>query len=110
MFEDGRGRPAVTKLLTRARFAAAEAFVQDQGRALDAALLGLASGRGSADGGRAALVAFQNADGGFGHGLEPDLSSPASSAIATSIGLRILTRLETTARRPALMPPVDRLF
>ena len=100
----------MTKLLTRARFAAAEAFVQDQGRPLDAALLGLALGRCSADDALAALVAFQNADGGFGHGLEPDLSSPASSAIATSIGLRILTRLETPARRPTVIAAIDWLI
>lgn len=97
----------MTMLLTRARFAAAEAFVQSQGRPLDAALLGLVLGRGSADDALAALVAFQNADGGFGHGLEPDLSSPASSAIATSIGLRILTRLETPARRPTVIAAID---
>jgi hypothetical protein len=100
----------VTKLLTRARFAAAEAFLQDQGRPLDAALLSLALGRGSADAALATLVAFQNADGGFGHGLEPDLSSPASSAIATSIGLRILTRLETPARRPTVIAAIDWLM
>ena len=100
----------MTKLLTRARFAAAEAFVQGQGRPLDAALLGLALGRCSADDALAALVAFQNADGGFGHGLEPDLTSPASSAIATSIGLRILTRLETPARRPTVIAAIDWLI
>ena len=33
-----------------------------------------------------ALIAFQNPDGGFGHGLEPDTRSPASSGIASSIG------------------------
>ncbi|HEX3406397.1 MAG TPA: hypothetical protein VHS81_04090, partial [Caulobacteraceae bacterium] len=83
----------MTKLLTRARFAAAEAFVRDKGRPLDAALLALQLGRGTADEALAALVGFQNGDGGFGHGLEPDLTTPASSAIATSIGLRVLTRL-----------------
>jgi hypothetical protein len=96
--------------LTRARFAAAEAFVRDQGRPLDAALLALVLGRGSADDALAALVTYQNADGGFGHGLEPDLASPASSAIATSIGLRILTRLETPARRPTVVAAIDWLM
>ncbi len=97
----------MTRLLTRARFAAAETFVRDQGRPLDAALLALTLGRGAADEALAALVAFQNADGGFGHGLEPDMTSPASSAIATSIGLRILTRLETPARRPTVVAAID---
>jgi hypothetical protein len=93
--------------LTRARFAAAEAFVRDQGRPLDAELLALTLGRGSVDAALAALVGFQNADGGFGHGLEPDITSPASSAIATSIGLRILTRLDTSARRPTVIAAID---
>ncbi|HWF75967.1 MAG TPA: hypothetical protein VN694_02205 [Caulobacteraceae bacterium] len=97
----------MTKLLTRARFAAAEAFVREKGRPLDAALLALGLGRGSADDALAALVGFQNGDGGFGHGLEPDLATPASSAIATSVGLRILARLDTPARRPTAVAAID---
>ena len=97
----------MTKLLTKARFAAAEAFVCEQGRPLDAALLALELGCGSPDDALAELVAFQNGDGGFGHALEPDLATPASSAIATSIGLRILTGLETPARRPTVVAAID---
>jgi hypothetical protein len=94
-------------MLTRARFAAAEAFVREAGRPLDAALLALTLRRGSPDRVLAALVTFQNADGGFGHGLEPDMTSPASSAIATSIGLRVLARLETPARRPTVVAAIE---
>ncbi|HET7657964.1 MAG TPA: hypothetical protein VFK37_06705 [Bacillales bacterium] len=36
------------------------------------------------------LVQFQNEDGGFGHGLEPDLRCPESSAVATTRALEIL--------------------
>lgn len=36
------------------------------------------------------LAAYQNADGGFGHALEPDLRTPSSSALATGIALRLL--------------------
>lgn len=35
------------------------------------------------------LARFQNEDGGFGQGLEPDFALPSSSPIATSIGLQI---------------------
>ena len=97
----------MTSLLSKTRFAAADAFVREKGRPLDAALLDLTLGRGSPDAALAALVGFQNADGGFGHGLEPDLASLASSAIATSIGLRILTRLETPARRPTVVAAIE---
>lgn len=34
------------------------------------------------------LTAYQNADGGFGHGIEPDVWHPASSPLATTIGLQ----------------------
>jgi hypothetical protein len=101
-----RGASNMSKLLSAARFAAAEAFVREKGRPLDAALLALSLGRGSPDEALTALVAFQNADGGFGGGLEPDMASPASSAIATSIGLRCLARLETTARRPTVIAAI----
>jgi hypothetical protein len=97
----------MTRLLSAARFAAAEAFVRDNGRPLDAALLARRLGRGSPDDVLAALVGYQNADGGFGHGLEPDMTSPASTAIATSIGLRCLARLETPARRPTVVAAIE---
>jgi hypothetical protein len=100
-------RAEMSKLLSAARFAAAREFVRETGRPLDAALLALALGEGAPDDALAALVAFQNADGGFGHGLEPDMASPASTAIATSIGLRLLTRLETPARRPTVVAAIE---
>jgi hypothetical protein len=34
------------------------------------------------------LAAYQNADGGFGHGIEPDVWHPASSPLATSVALQ----------------------
>lgn len=45
----------------------------------------------------AALSSFQNPDGGFGQGLEPDFLLPDSSAMATSIALRILVDLRIPA-------------
>ena len=41
-----------------------------------------------------ALREFRNDDGGFGHALEPDLRTPDSSALCTSVALRILRLLE----------------
>ncbi|MDZ7671820.1 MAG: hypothetical protein U5K53_03145 [Halanaerobiales bacterium] len=43
-----------------------------------------------------ALKLYQNKDGGFGQGLESDFRFPDSSPMATSIGLRILSKLEKT--------------
>jgi len=43
------------------------------------------------------LAAFQNEDGGFGHGLEPDFWLPASSPIATWTAGRVLLEIGATA-------------
>ena len=93
--------------LTRDRFEAACRFVFDNGRPLDGALLTFALGQGSPEVVMVALIAFQNPDGGFGHGLEPDMRSPASTAIATSIGLRLLVRVGAPARHPTVVGVID---
>jgi hypothetical protein len=41
-----------------------------------------------------ALAAYQNSDGGFGHGLEPDLRTPYSSPIATWSATLILREIK----------------
>ncbi|NIW46718.1 MAG: hypothetical protein GWN30_18770, partial [Gammaproteobacteria bacterium] len=42
------------------------------------------------DGVISALAAYQNPDGGFGNGLEPDLMCPSSSAIGAESALTVL--------------------
>jgi hypothetical protein len=86
--------------LSQDRFDAAVAFVRETARPLDVALLQHALGAQTAEAGLLALSAFQNPDGGFGGGLEPDMQSPASTAIATSIALRLLVRLGAPPRHP----------
>ncbi len=44
------------------------------------------------------LEAFQNTDGGFGKGIEPDFKLIKSSPMATSIGLRHLSKLDNSDR------------
>jgi len=90
----------MTQTLSPQRFAAARAFVVREGRPLDGALLRLSLGDGSAGEVLEALAPFQTPDGGFGRGLEPDMPSPASSALATSIGLRLLVRAGAAADHP----------
>lgn len=41
-----------------------------------------------------ALAAFQNEDGGFGHGLEPDVQMPESSVLATTVAFQTLRSLQ----------------
>jgi hypothetical protein len=82
----------MTQKLSPERFAEARTFVLSLGRTLDAALLRRSLGKASGEDVWEALAPFQNPDGGFGHGLEPDIPSPGSSALATSIGLRLLAQ------------------
>lgn len=44
------------------------------------------------------LKTFQNADGGFGKALEPDLRLPASSVLATTLALQYLAKLDHDAK------------
>jgi hypothetical protein len=103
----------MTAALSNAAFHKACAFVESEGRALDAALLRYDLGTGPAEAVLTALAAYQNPDGGFGHGLEPDMASPASSALATSVGLRLLRRIEASGGHPmveAALAWLDRTF
>ena len=49
------------------------------------------------------LSAFQNHDGGFGHGLESDFHLPDSTPMATSVGLRILDPLSSSKVRDEMI-------
>ena len=93
----------MTSTLSRARFEAARAFMGAEGRPLDDAMLRHRLGEESPEAALAVLAPFQNADGGFGHGLEPDIPGPASSALATSIGLRLLARVGAAADHPMVL-------
>jgi hypothetical protein len=88
--------------LSADRLEAARGFVEASGRPLDRALLRQALGEAGGGEVLAALAPYQNPDGGFGHGLEPDLPSPASSGIAASLGLRFLVRAGASADDPAV--------
>ncbi|WP_228713893.1 prenyltransferase/squalene oxidase repeat-containing protein [Prauserella endophytica] len=58
--------------------AAAATFQRTHARLLDQRRFELLIGEGDAEATLAALAAYRNADGGYGHGLEPDLRSPES--------------------------------
>ena len=82
------------KQLTQAAFQKAKNFIMEQGRALDQRRFEFHFANGSADAVLDALIPYQNDDGGFGHSLEPDLRTPASSAIATTIGFQMLREIQ----------------
>lgn len=65
-------------------------FLLNNSRKLEAALFAYEFENGYPSEVHRQLAAFQNADGGFGHGLESDLRCAASSVLATTTALQIL--------------------
>ena len=78
------------KNLTREGFIRARDYMLTQARPLERSIFELTFENGSVDQVLMHLENFQNADGGFGHSLEPDVRTPTSSALCTEIGLRYL--------------------
>ncbi|MEN8151652.1 MAG: hypothetical protein ABFS86_17685 [Planctomycetota bacterium] len=56
------------------------------------------------------LGRFQNADGGFGRALEPDVRMPGSSALATAIALRHLVGLDGPGKEDLVPAGIDYLL
>ena len=98
------------KRLTQAAFQRAKTFVLENGRDLDRALLAYHFADGTADAVLAALAAYQNEDGGFGHGLEPDLRTPASSVIATTVAFQSCRSLGVLGEHPLVQRGVAYLL
>ena len=96
--------------LSRPALDRARQFVAAKGRLIDAVLVQHALGEGSGTDVLVALAPYQNDDGGFGHGLEPDLRTPASTAIATSLGLQILRRIKAPANHPVVSRAIGYLL
>jgi hypothetical protein len=96
--------------MTRESFAAARAYIMSHGRPVDQARFAYHFENGDSATVLQALAAFQNDDGGFGHALEPDLRTPASSAIATSTGLAILREVDAAVSDPVVADAVRYLL
>ncbi|MEU4033618.1 hypothetical protein [Streptomyces collinus] len=68
----------------------AEQFVWLTARVLEQRLFAYHFLNGAADPVEAALNAYRNEDGGYGHALEPDLRGPVSQPLHTAYALRVL--------------------
>lgn len=55
------------------------------------------------------LIKFQNDDGGFGHGLEPDFINPHSSATQTWVACNILKEINIDPFHPVVIKLIDYL-
>ncbi|SBW27061.1 hypothetical protein FDG2_5140 [Candidatus Protofrankia californiensis] len=71
-------------------------FVYANARLLDRRRLEYLMGTTTAEQVIEALRAYQNADGGFGHALEPDMRAPGSEPAATLLALETLVEIGVT--------------
>ena len=71
-------------------FSAAREFIYANARVLEQRLFALVFDGGSPEKVVAALGAYQNGDGGFGHGLEPDKRAPDSQPLDVEIAFEYL--------------------
>ena len=78
------------KVLAHNSFQQAESFILNHARPLERALYRHHFQKGSIEKVLEELKEFQNVDGGFGHGLEPDFRLPLSSPMATTEAMQIL--------------------
>ena len=83
--------------LTREQQEKAGAYLNAQARPVEAALYAQLFKGASRDAVVAALVPYQNPDGGFGRGFEPDFRLDASSALCTTFALQTLTSAQAPA-------------
>ena len=68
----------------------AQTFILSNARLLERRLFAFLFRQGNPDHVRTALLAYQNADGGFGNALEPDKRTTSSQPIDQEIALRVL--------------------
>jgi hypothetical protein len=80
-------------MLSQAAFDRARHFIETEARPLEQARFQYHFADAGAAAVEAALAALQNPDGGFGHGIEPDLRTPDSSVLGTSIALQVLREI-----------------
>jgi hypothetical protein len=88
------------EILSREAQARARAFIFEHGRPLEQAKYARVFELGPVSAVWEALSAFRNDDGGFGCGLESDLRTSGSSALATTVALQHLREVGTGADHP----------
>ena len=92
--------PGVAQKLAPLQWRTARHYLLHHARPLEAARYRYHFEDGKAEVVLAALTAFRNEDGGFGKALEPDLRTPASSVLATSVAFQVLEEVGAPADHP----------
>lgn len=86
------------KKLSFTQYARAKQFLNTDARRLERAMFHYEFESGDATDVFTELKKFQNQDGGFGHGLEPDLRCKESSALATTVALQYLSNVQSNQK------------
>ena len=81
-------------ILTDGQIQKTKTFIFNNGRLLERKLFEYFFENGSKEACLKALLAYQNPDGGFGNGIEPDLLCPDSTAIGAEFALYMLEILD----------------
>jgi len=90
------------KTVSKTLYDKAVLFLKNEARPLERMLYAVHFTGGTAAPVLDELAKFQNDDGGFGHGLEPDIRLASSSVIATSVAFQVLRELHVPADHPMI--------
>jgi hypothetical protein len=93
-------------MTTAAAVERARGFFANWERELDRTMFAYHFDGGSRETLLAALGEYQNEDGGFGHGLEPDITAPYSNPFATELALLICLQANVPRDHPLLQRTV----
>ncbi|MBD1379748.1 hypothetical protein [Metabacillus arenae] len=96
--------------LTIDRFKQAEEFIEEHARELEKTYFRFLFKKGSEHDVLNELENFQNQDGGFGHGIEPDFFLPDSSVMATTVAFQYFSKLKVTSQEPLVQHGINYLL
>jgi hypothetical protein len=91
------------------RFEKAKVFIKSKARELERSRFEFVFENGSKENVIRQLKTYQNEDGGFGHGIEPDFWLPHSSPMATWAAGQILLEIDAAADDPMVEGMIDYL-
>ena len=96
-------------MLSASNFTKATKFIKENARLVDLRLFEYEFEGGTAESVLDALASYQNEDGGFGHGIEPDFRLVKSSPMATSVGLQYCIAVDAAAEHPIVQKAIGYL-
>lgn len=91
------------KALTKTLLNKLDNYMNTETRPLEKSIFNYYFNGSSSDSILDSLEEFQNPDGGFGGGIEPDFKLIQSSPMATSIGLRYLSKIDNNTRAQTMI-------